>query len=247
MSELTSIQWTDATWNPWHGCRKVSPGCKNCYMFREKRAYGQIPENVVRSKTTFIDPLRWTAPRTIFTCSWSDFFIEEADAWRPEAYEIIRATERHTYQVLTKRIERAIALLPDPPLPNLWLGVSVEDRKRLSRVDALRSASAVLKFLSIEPLLEDLGEIDLRGIDWVIVGGESGPSARQLDITWVRSIIAQCKSAGVACFVKQLGRLYLDRGRAVRLFKDPKGGNPEEWPEDVRVRESPKVHHAYSA
>lgn len=167
MGEKTGIEWTDATWNPWHGCRKVSPGCKFCYMYREKARYGQDPTKVVRSKTTFNAPLKWKDARKVFTCSWSDWFIEEADAWREEAYEIIRRTP-HQYQVLTKRIERGASYLPPEILPNMWLGVSVESRRYLERVDMLRDMPAAIRFLSIEPLLEDLGRINLLGIDWVI-------------------------------------------------------------------------------
>src|ERR1700678_4420763 len=101
MGAKSNIEWTEATWNPWHGCHKISAGCKNCYMFAEKKRYGQDPDVVVRSKTTFHDPLRWREPKLIFTCSWSDFMIEEADSWREEAYGIMRITPRHTYQVLT--------------------------------------------------------------------------------------------------------------------------------------------------
>jgi protein gp37 len=266
----TGIEWTNATWNPWHGCHKISAGCKNCYMFTEKRRYGQDPNVVVKSKTTFGAPLRWKEPKLVFTCSWSDFFIEEADEWRQTAYEIMRRTP-HTYQVLTKRIERALslALLEDPLIPNMWLGVSVENRAAKIRIDWLREASVALRFLSIEPLLEDIGELDLRGIHWVIVGGESGRGARSFEIEWARSIISQCKAAGVPCFVKQLGakpvslcsschegargfcRLYgAERRRdgfdghgqdgLQQIFlKDSKGGNPEEWPADIRVREMP--------
>ncbi len=270
MSKASKIEWTDATWNPWHGCHKVSPGCKNCYMFREKKQYGQDPNLVVRSKTKFTDPLKWKEPRLIFTCSWSDWLIEEADAWREEAYDVIRRTPHHTYQILTKRIERAAGRVPVPPLPNVWLGVSVESRAYLSRIDLLRQTPAAVRFLSLEPLLEDLGKLDLSGIDWVIVGGESGPGARPCDIADIRSLVRQCKAAGVRCFIKQLGaKPFEDRNppeanvtmkirdeqeiaaAAVVLggylenfytfaLRDKKGGDPSEWPEDLRVREMPK-------
>lgn len=114
MAHQSNIEWTEATWNPWHGCHKVSQGCKNCYMFRDKARYGQDPNVVVRSKTKFYDPLKWKEPRRIFTCSWSDFFIEEADAWRDEAFAIMALTPQHTYQVLTKRPDRMYEYLRDP-------------------------------------------------------------------------------------------------------------------------------------
>lgn len=204
MGELSNIEWTDATWNPWHGCHKVSPGCKNCYMFRDKARYGQDPNVVVRSKTTFNAPLKWKDPKMVFTCSWSDWFIEEADQWRDEAYEVIRAT-RHTYQILTKRIERAPGRIPNPPLQNIWLGVSVEDDRYKYRIDQLRYIPSAIRFLSLEPLLGDIGDLDLRGIDWVIVGGESGPNARQSDPNWFRKIRDRCVSSQVAFHFKQWG------------------------------------------
>ncbi len=205
MSDITTIEWTDSTWNPWHGCRKVSPGCKFCYMYRDKARYGQDPTKVVRSKTTFDAPLKWKEPRKVFTCSWSDWFIEEADAWRDEAYGIIRHTP-HQYQVLTKRIERATAArLPKEVLPNLWLGVSVESPRYKIRIDQLRDTPAAIRFLSIEPLLEDIGYLNLRHIDWVIVGGESGPEARPMQPMWARLVRDQCLEAGVPFLFKQWG------------------------------------------
>jgi protein gp37 len=209
MGEQTGIEWTNATWNPWMGCHKVSPGCKFCYMFRERKRYGQNPDVVVRSKTKFRDPLKWPKePKFCFTCSWSDWLIEEADAWREEAYDVIRATPWITYQILTKRIERAAGRVPDPPLANIWLGVSVESPVYLHRIDALRSIPAAVRFLSIEPLLQDVGFLDLSGIDWVIVGGESGPIARPMHPDWVRSIRDQCIGAGVPFFFKQWGEYH---------------------------------------
>lgn len=229
MGNKSAIEWTDATWNPWHGCHKISPGCKFCYMFREKKQYGQDPNLVVRSKTKFGDPLKWKEPRLIFTCSWSDWFIEEADAWRDEAWDIIRRTPQHTYQILTKRIERAAGRIPLPPLPNVWLGVSVEDRRRADeRIPLLLQTPAAVRFLSVEPLLEPVDLLnlqgglsaltgwrqtadacsipkELRGIDWVIVGGESGSGARPMHPGWARSIRDQCAAVGVPFFFKQNG------------------------------------------
>lgn len=126
MASNSAIEWTDATWNPWHGCHKVSQGCKNCYMFRDKARYGQDPNVVVRSKTKFYDPLKWKEPRTIFTCSWSDFFIEEADPWRDEAFAIMALTPQHTYQVLTKRPDRMLEYFKDGPWPWIRL-VDIDD------------------------------------------------------------------------------------------------------------------------
>lgn len=204
MGATTGIEWTGATWNPWHGCHKISPGCKFCYMFREKNRYGQNPNVVVRSKTKFNEPLKWKEPKLIFTCSWSDFFILEADAWREEACAIIRATPHHTYQILTKRIDRVTITTWPMPLPNCWLGVSVEDREHKDRIELLRKIPATVRFLSLEPLLEDLGELNLEGIDWVIAGGETG-SPRPTRIEWLRSVRDQCLTQGVPFFFKQWG------------------------------------------
>lgn len=204
MGETTAIEWTDATWNPWHGCRKISPGCKYCYMYRDKARYGQDPTKVVRSKTTFDAPLKWKGRRNVFTCSWSDWFIEEADEWRDEAYEIIRKTP-HQYQILTKRPERIEGRFPDPPISNIWLGVSVESAQYKHRIDTLREIPAAIRFLSLEPLLGPLGLIDLSGIHWVIVGGESGPEARPMQPTWAREIRDQCIAASVPFLFKQWG------------------------------------------
>lgn len=302
MGETTGIEWTDATWNPWQGCHKVSSGCKNCYMFREKTRYGQEPNVVVRSsQRTLNAPFRMKEPQKVFTCSWSDFFIEEADPWRDEAWSIIERTPHVTYQIVTKRPERIARRLPwsGTPWPNVWLGVSAERQQELDeRVPHLLETPAAVRFVSAEPLL---GPLDfrltmckpeglapgvwldsLRGhvigpddmldarVDWVIVGGESGPGARPCDASWVRSIVRQCREAGVACFVKQLGANVESRndagfegddpeswpmdtrhveltstnwqGEPVRIhLRDPKGGDPAEWPEDLRVREFPEV------
>lgn len=230
MGKTSTIEWTDATWNPWHGCIKVSPGCKNCYMYRDKKRYGQSGNIVVRSKPpTFNAPLstKWEEPLRVFTCSWSDFFIEEADAWRNDAWDVIRRTPQHTYQILTKRPERIAEHLPeDWPLKNVQLGVSIESQDQIERAEALKQISCYTRFLSLEPLL---GHVDLcetfgmwwnqtmdcfeasrsefnkpNPIHWVIVGGESGPGFRQIHPDWARSIRDQCKAAGIPFFMKQM-------------------------------------------
>lgn len=181
MSITTGIEWTEATWNPWHGCHKVSPGCKNCYMFREKRQYGQDPNAVVRSKTMFTAPLKWVksrkAPKYCFTCSWSDFFIAEADLWRSEAWDIIRATPQITYQILTKRPERIATGLPNDwgeGYPNVWLGVSCENQAAADeRVPLLVDTPAAVRFISAEPLL---GPVRLdECAPYTFAGDESNP------------------------------------------------------------------------
>jgi protein gp37 len=206
MAELTKIEWTDSTWNPWMGCHKVSQGCKNCYMFREQIQYGNDPNIVRRSKTKFTDPLKWKEPRKIFTCSWSDWFIEEADPWRAEAWDIIRHTPQHTYQILTKRPERIDACLPAFDLPNVWLGVSAEDQESAAkRVKHLFGTPFPVRFVSYEPALGplDLGISIGSYVDWVIMGCESGPHARPMDLDWARSMRDQCQPAGVSFFLKQ--------------------------------------------
>ena len=206
MAESSTIEWTEATWNPWHGCLKVSPGCAHCYMYRDKRRYGQDPSLVVRSKTSFDAPQRWKEPKMIFTCSWSDFFVAEADQWRMEAWEVIRKTPHHTYQILTKRPERIIEHLPDGwPFQNVWLGVSVENPRFYWRIDSLKQIPASVRFLSLEPLLSAMSCLKLEGISWVVVGGESGPGCRPMKPEWVREIQSQCRKAKVAFFFKQWG------------------------------------------
>jgi protein gp37 len=208
MSDRTSIGWTDATWNPWHGCTKVSPGCAHCYMFRDKTRYGQNPELVVRSKTTFNDPLKWREPKRVFTCSWSDWFHEAADAWRAEAWDIIRRTPHLTYQILTKRPERIQGNLPwgmyGDPWPNVWLGTSVENQRFAYRARVISTIPAAVRFVSAEPLLGPVS-LPLGGIHWVIAGGESGPDCRPMREEWARSLRDQCAEYGVAFFLKQLG------------------------------------------
>lgn len=164
MGEQTNIGWTEKTWNPFQGCHKISPGCKYCYMFRDKLRYGQDPNVVVRSKTTFRDPLKWDEPSMVFTCSWSDWFIEEADPWREEAWDIVRMTPQHTYQILTKRPERIAKHLPSDwdrqdRWRHVWLGVSVENQAEADkRIPYLLATPAAVRWLSCEPLL---GALDL--------------------------------------------------------------------------------------
>ena len=204
----TAISWTEETWNPWMGCTKVSEGCDHCYMFREQRQYGNDPEVVRRSKTKFQLPLRLKEPSLIFTCSWSDWFHVDADPWRDEAWEIVRATPQHTYQILTKRPGRIRRHLPadwGDGYPNVWLGTSVETNEHLSRVRVLCDVPAALRFISAEPLLGPLPDLDLDGIGWVITGGESGPEHRPIEVAWVREIRDACLAADVPFHHKQWG------------------------------------------
>lgn len=209
MGKATSIEWTKATWNPWQGCRKVSLGCKNCYMYRAKKRYGQNPDVIVRSsKTTFNSPLKWKDSSLIFTCSWSDWFIEEADQWRDEGWEIIRRSPHHIFQILTKRPGRIAGNLPPDwhgGWKNVWLGVSIENQECLHRLNLLSNIPASVKFISAEPLLEPIDFNNLMGIDWVITGGESGPGYRPLNLAWVRSIRDLCQRFNVPFYHKQNG------------------------------------------
>jgi len=206
MAQSSTIEWTEATWNPWHGCNKVSPGCAHCYMYRDKKRYGQDPSVVVRSKTSFDAPHRWKSSKMIFTCSWSDFFIADADEWRNEAWQIIRDTPQHTYQILTKRPERILEHLPHGwPFQNVWLGVSVENPRFYWRIESLKQIPASVRFLSLEPLLSSMAALPLQGISWVVVGGESGPKCRPMKAEWVREIQRQCRTAKASFFFKQWG------------------------------------------
>lgn len=214
MGATSAIEWTDATWNPWYGCLKVSPGCKQCYMYRDQERFGRDPRAVTRAKdATFYAPLKWKEPVKIFTCSWSDFFIEEADEWREEAWNVIRTTPRHTYQILTKRPENIADRLPldwGEGYPNVWLGVSVETQQYLHRYIYLCDWPYVTSFISYEPALGplDLTEIKRQGYmkpDWVISGGESGSKPRLANPEWFRSVRDQCAELGIAYFHKQNG------------------------------------------
>jgi protein gp37 len=237
VSDKSSIEWTDATWNPLRGCTKVSPGCKHCYAetFAERfrgvagHPYEQgfdlrlVPEKLR-------DPLRWRTSRMVFVNSMSDLFHEEVpDDYVVAVANVMQQADWHTFQVLTKRAERLRKLLSTKlkfasKLPHIWWGVSVEDKRYgLPRLAKLRAAPARVRFLSVEPLLEDLGLLNLDGIHWVIVGGESGAGARPLDEAWVESIRQQCEDQRVAFFFKQWGGFQKKRrGRTLngRTYDD---------------------------
>ncbi len=313
---MTSIEWTDETWNPIRGCRRVSEGCRNCYAERVASRFngpGMPYENLARDgrwsgEVRFVqehleDPLRWTRPRRVFVNSMSDLFYESlSDRDIDRIFAVMALATRHTFQVLTKRPERMLRYMrpgsirrgmvtqaafetqrdrggerdarrwksPEWPLPNAWLGVSVENQSTADeRIPLLLQAPAAVRFLSIEPLLGPVNLFPncspayaphLRSdrIGWVIVGGESGPNARPCDAAWIRGIVEQCREAGVPCFVKQLGaNVQMQPGarwpkgwpvdsqievspRVDRvILRDRKGGDPAEWPEDLRVREFP--------
>jgi protein gp37 len=323
MSDHSQIQWTDATWNPTTGCTKVSPGCANCYIERTPafriagRTFekGHIPLQLHENRLE--QPLHWRKPRRVFVNSLSDLFHADVpDSFIDHVFAVMALCPQHTFQVLTKRVERmrdymrdrarhhdvtmsmqdreygVAALLPangrsyprwpnEWPLLNVWLGVSVENQHFADeRIPLLLQTPAAIRFISAEPLLGPVtlaqfysGTVTrdwIRGatrLDWVIVGGESGPQSRPSDVAWIRSLRNQCRLAGVACFIKQLGQRprcaltsagqfgegvtigrhdahsdedVLCTGVEMRL-RDRKGGAIEEWPADLRVREWPKV------
>jgi protein gp37 len=210
----TGIEWTESTWNPVTGCTKISPGCKHCYAERmSKRLQAMRQPNYARGFEVALHdrmielPLRWKKPQSIFVNSMSDLFHADVPVeFIQRVFDVMRRAHWHRYQVLTKRAERLLALSPEIDWPeHVWMGVSVESREYLTRVDCLRRTGARVKFLSVEPLLEDLGQFKLSGIDWVIAGGESGPGARPMDAAWIRSLRDHCRANGVRFFFKQWG------------------------------------------
>ncbi len=233
MSTMSDIEWTEMTWNPTVGCTKVSPGCKHCYAeTMAKRLHGMgmhgyengfqltlMPERL-------LEPLERRKPTVYFVNSMSDLFHEKVPfAYIRKVFDVMAEAKQHTFQLLTKRAARMARFCRgiDVP-PNVWLGVSVENRKYgVPRIDVLREVDVFIRFLSIEPLLEDLGEIDLTGIQWVIVGGESGRKARPMNPIWVDGIKRQCDDANVAFFFKQWGTWGAD-GQ-----KRSKGANGREY------------------
>jgi protein gp37 len=214
MASNSHIEWTDATWNPVTGCTKISPGCKHCYA--ERLAHRLQLMGQANYKNGFRltvqphmleVPLRWKTPKRIFVNSMSDLFHQDVPAdYIKKVFAVMARADWHQFQVLTKRSERLQELSPVLPWPgHIWQGVSVENEDYLDRIDDLRASGAAVKFLSLEPLLGPLPKLNLRGIDWVIVGGESGPGARPMRPEWVIDIRDQCTRQSVAFFFKQWG------------------------------------------
>jgi len=306
MSNRTAIPWTEATWNPTRGCSRISAGCQRCYAERMAHRFsgrGRPFAGLTRSGPSWTGkvrlvpealdlPLRWKRPRRIFVDSMSDLF----HGWVPDefidrVFAVMALTQRHCYQLLTKRPDRMAGYIADAgqsierlehparemgyslkfqgrglipwPLPNVCLGYSASTQKDLDAgVGHLARTPAALRFLSLEPLIEPLdlervgsyrgeplsaleevvGHVERSRVDWVIVGGESGPGARPCEVEWIRSIVRQCKAARVPCFVKQLGANVRQNGIGMHVFfDDRKGADPSEWPKDLRVREFPEV------
>lgn len=222
---MSRIEWTETTWNPFAGCTLVSPGCTNCYAMRMaarlqamgmEKYEGTTRQSGGRAVWTgqinlasdaLYNPLNWKKPRLVFVNSMSDMFHDGVPAaWIESVWNIMRRTPKHTYQVLTKRSARMLEMSRRlPTLPNVWLGVSVETEKQDDRIGDLRQTNAAVRFLSLEPLLGSLPNLGLKDIDWVIVGGESGPGARPMDPDWVRDIRRKCVISNTPFFFKQWG------------------------------------------
>lgn len=214
MPKQSAIEWTNWTWNPVTGCTKVSQGCKNCYaerMAKRLKAMGSpryLNGFAITLHEDLIDlPRRWRSPRLVFVNSMSDLFHEKVpDEFIKRVFEVMSECPQHTFQVLTKRSERLKNLGKDLPwTTNIWMGVSIEDNRVLHRVEDLRCTPALVRFLSCEPLIGPLENLDLQGIHWLIAGGESGPKSRPMEADWVRDLRDQCVRAGVAFFFKQWG------------------------------------------
>jgi len=220
MANSTAIEWTDATWNPVTGCTKISGGCDHCYAERFSERFRGTPghpfENgfdLTLRPERLQQPLRWRNPRMIFVNSMSDLFHKEIpNAFIGNVFETMERANWHTFQILTKRsslmrnfLRRRYSHNSGPS--HMWFGVSVEDSSKKSRIRHLQDAPAGVRFLSIEPLIGPMGTLDLTGIDWVIVGGESGPGARPMEREWVREVRDQCRDSKVAFFFKQWGGL----------------------------------------
>lgn len=214
MADKSNIEWTEATWNPVTGCTKISQGCKNCYAERlanrlKKMGVPRYSDGFqLRLHEDVLElPNTWKKPRTIFVNSMSDLFHNDVpDEYILRVFRVMEQNPQHIFQILTKRSARLKLLAPRLIWPrNIWMGVSVEDAKATYRIADLQKVQAAIRFLSIEPFIGPLGTLDLNGIHWVIVGGESGPHARRMKIEWVEAVLAQCRAAQVPFFFKQWG------------------------------------------
>ncbi|HVV50539.1 MAG TPA: phage Gp37/Gp68 family protein [Polyangia bacterium] len=253
MSDRSAIEWTHATWNPVRGCTKISPGCKHCYAERFSERFRGTPGHPfeqgfdLRLVPSALDlPLKWREGRLIFVNSMSDLFHEDVPTEFVErVFRVMSEAGQHQFQVLTKRADRLLKFTNRRKVPeNVWLGVSVENAAYRWRIDCLRQIEARVRFLSIEPLLGSVGLLDLRQIDWVIVGGESGPHARAMAPEWVREIREQCVAARVPFFFKQWGGRWKHRtGRELdgRTWDEMPAGIcvPSERPHRAQVRGLP--------
>ncbi len=214
MAEHSGIEWTESTWNPVTGCDKISPGCAHCYAETFAERWRGIPEHPyeqgfdLRLWPDRLDiPFRWKRPRMIFVNSMSDLFHERvSESYIARVFDVMARADHHIYQILTKRHERLVELAPKLSWPkNVWMGVSIENRRFVDRADYLRQVPAAVRFISAEPLLGSLGGLDLTDIDWLIAGGESGPGYRPVNVEWVRDLRDKCRNNEVAYFFKQWG------------------------------------------
>lgn len=241
MSDGSKIEWTDATWNPVRGCTKVSPGCAHCYAEAFAERFRGVPGHPyeqgfdLRTVPEKLDePLKWLKPRKVFVNSMSDLFHKQVPTKFIRAvFDTMVKAHWHQFQLLTKRPERAVTLaskLPWPP--NVWFGTSVESQRYVHRIDVIRELPAARRFLSLEPLLGPLPNLNLIGMDWVIVGGESGPKARPMDGTWVLDIRDQCIAADIAFFFKQWGSHGVDGKRRSKTANGRvlDGRTWDQWP-----------------
>lgn len=246
MSNHSAIEWTETTWNPVTGCTKISHGCKFCYaerLSKRLRAMGvdkyRDGFSIAVHESTLKDPLNWRKPRLVFVNSMSDLFHKSVPlTFIRSVFEVMNRASQHTFQVLTKRPSRVAKV--DSQLnwtPNIWLGTSIESERWLGRLTWLKQTSARTKFLSLEPLLGPLPDVQFEGIDWVIVGGESGPGARPMDADWVRKLRDNCVQHGVPFFFKQWGGVFKKRtGRTLdnRTW--------DQMPESIQSSEKPSGH-----
>lgn len=245
MTTISKIEWTERTWNPMVGCTKISPACKHCYAENMAKRLQAMKTpgyengfNLTLLPQRLDDPLKRKTPTVYFVNSMSDLFHEDVPfEYIDRVFEVIAQAQQHTFQILTKRAERLAEYFQGRQAPrNAWLGVSVEDRKHgLPRIDHLRQVDAPIRFLSVEPLLEDIGEFNLENIHWVIVGGESGPKARPMKAEWVDTIRQQCEEAGVAFFFKQWGGWGADGVKRAKKYngRELHGRTWDQMPEPV--------------
>jgi protein gp37 len=264
---ISKIEWTTYSFNAWRGCAKVDSGCKNCYAERDVSRWGisfgvNAARKINESDAYWNAPLAWNARAAkdeiryrVFTNSESDLMEDnpQVTAAREKLWALIKATPNLDWLILTKRPENFAKFLPwvadnTAPWPNVWLGTSVAEaqEKQLERIAILRATPAAIKFVSAEPLLGDLGSVDLSGIDWLIAGGESGPGSRECDLQWIANLVEQCKAQGVKVFVKQLGQnpVYENLPFIVlnsKSQRSSKGGELEEFPPGLQIREYPAV------
>jgi protein gp37 len=239
----TKIEWTEATWNPTVGCTKVTAGCKNCYaetMARRLQAMGvkgyENGFDFTVLPDRFLQPFTIKKPTKFFVNSMSDLFHEKMSfECLDKIFETIKNTPQHHYQILTKREQKIKRYFEKRPVPeNVWLGVTIENEKSKNRLDVLKTINASIRFLSIEPLIEDVGTLDLSGIHWVIVGGESGPNARPMNPDWPKSIQRQCKEQNVAFFFKQWGTWGED-GKRRSKYANGSLLQGREWKEEPKI------------